>query len=250
MSLHARCVSLLSGTMIEAIDIRKNYNNVEVLRGISLTIPRNKITTIVGASGAGKTTLLQILASLEKADSGKVLYDGKDITTLRDRELSHFRNNTIGLVFQQHRLLPEFSILENVMMPALIGKCSRRKAETEAHEWLTRLGLEHRLSHKPSQLSGGECQRASVARAMINNASVILADEPSGSLDTENRRQLHQIFFNLRDEFGTTFAIVTHDESLTANSDRIVRLRDGVIEEIIDSDIKPEQSDLFELTKQ
>lgn len=215
--------------MIKTADLHKSYNNVEVLRGITIEIPSHRITTIVGPSGAGKTTLLQIVASLEKADSGSVSYDNVDITRLRDAELSRFRNRNIGLVFQQHRLLPEFSILENVMMPALIEGKSYAKAAAEARTWLERLGLEHRLSHRPSELSGGECQRASVARAMINNPKVILADEPTGSLDTANRRQLHRIFFDLRDEFGTTFAVVTHDESLAADSDIVVRMADGRI---------------------
>lgn len=219
--------------MITVKDIHKSYNKVEVLREISLEIPENRITTVVGASGAGKTTLLQIMASLEKPDRGSVSYGRTDIFRLRDKELSRFRNKNIGLVFQQHRLLPEFSILENVMMPALIGGRSKSQAREEASEWLVRLGLEHRLDHRPSELSGGECQRASVARAMINRPAVILADEPSGSLDSENRLQLHRIFFNLRDEFGTTFVIVTHDETLAADSDVVVRLRDGLIEDIL-----------------
>lgn len=221
--------------MIEVIDIYKSYNNVRVLNGVSLSIPAGKITAIVGASGAGKTTLLQIIASLEKADAGRVLFDGKEITRLKDRELSRFRNKTIGLVFQQHRLLPEFTIVENVMMPALIAGISRGKARAMAQKWLEKLGLGDRLKHRPSELSGGECQRASVARAMINDPDVILADEPTGSLDTANRQQLYKIFFDLRDELGTTFAIVTHDESLAADSDRVVRLRDGLIDEIIDA---------------
>lgn len=221
--------------MITVTDIHKSFNSVEVLKGISLTIPSNKITTIVGASGAGKTTLLQIIGSLEKPDSGKILYDGADITAMKDREMSRFRNRNIGLVFQQHRLLPEFNIVENVMMPALIAGMSKKQAADEAKRWLSRLGLEHRLTHRPNELSGGECQRASVARAMINNPSTILADEPSGSLDSENRRQLHQIFFDLRDELGTTFVIVTHDESLTANSDSVVHMKDGRIGRITES---------------
>lgn len=219
--------------MIKVRDIHKSYNNIEVLRGISLDVEDHKITTIVGASGAGKTTLLQIMASLEKPDRGSVLFDNSDITKLKDKALSHFRNCSIGLVFQQHRLLPEFSILENVMMPALIAGIAKSKATATATEWLTRLGLGNRLTHRPSELSGGECQRASVARSMINNPGVILADEPSGSLDTENRKQLHNIFFDLRNQLGTTFVIVTHDESLAGDSDTIVRLKDGQIQEII-----------------
>lgn len=217
--------------MIRVSDIHKSYNGVEVLRGITLDVAAHKLTTIVGASGAGKTTLLQIMASLEKPDRGEVLYDGKDVTLLGDKALSQFRNRMIGLVFQQHRLLPEFSILENVMMPALIGGMSKGKAREESRRWLTELGLADRLTHRPSQLSGGECQRASVARAMINHPSVILADEPTGSLDSENRLQLHRIFFDLRDRLGTTFVIVTHDESLAADSDSVIRLKDGMVEE-------------------
>lgn len=221
--------------MIIANNIHKSYGNVEVLRGISLEIPDGKISTIVGPSGAGKTTLLQILASIEKADSGTVTYGRENISKLKDKALSHFRNQNIGLVFQQHRLLPEFNIVENVMMPALIAGKTKNEAKKAATEWLTRLGLADRLTHRPSELSGGECQRASVARAMINNPQVILADEPTGSLDSENRQRLHRIFFDLRDEFGTTFVIVTHDETLAADSDRIIRLKDGMIEEIKDT---------------
>lgn len=221
--------------MIKVTDIYKSYGNVEVLRGISLDIPDRKISTIVGPSGAGKTTLLQIMASIDKADSGSVFYGDVNLSRLKDKALSHFRNRNIGLVFQQHRLLPEFTIVENVMMPALIAGKNKKDAKGHATEWLERLGLADRLSHRPSELSGGECQRASVARAMINNPQVILADEPTGSLDSENRQRLHRVFFDLRDEFGTTFAIVTHDESLAADSDRIIRLKDGIIEEIIDT---------------
>ena len=223
--------------MIVTEGISKTYNNIEVLRNVSITIPDHKITTIIGASGAGKTTLRQIIASLEKPTAGRVTYNDTDITKLKDKELSRFRNRNIGLVFQQHRLLPEFSILENVMMPALIDRRPKAEAKKEAAEWLDRLGLSHRLSHRPSELSGGECQRASVARALINHPLFILADEPSGSLDTENRRRLHRIFFDLRNEFGTSFAIVTHDETLTADSDRVIRLKDGAVEEI--TDIQP-----------
>lgn len=218
--------------MITARDIHKSYNQVEVLRGVSLAIRRNRLTTIVGPSGAGKTTLLQIIASLEPADSGSVLYGDTDITRLKDKALSRFRNTRIGLVFQNHRLLPEFSILENTMMPALILGKGRRAAEAEARKLLTRMGLGNRVEHRPAELSGGECQRASVARALINRPDVILADEPTGSLDSENRRQLHRIFFDLRDELGTTFAIVTHDENLAADSDTVIHLKDGLIEKI------------------
>lgn len=221
--------------MIIVNDIHKSYNTVEVLRGITLSVRRGKVTTIVGPSGAGKTTLLQIMASLERADSGSVKYGDIDITRLKDRELSAFRNTRIGLVFQAHRLLPEFTILENVMIPALIAHTPRRRAEADARQLLERLGLGARLEHRPGQLSGGECQRASVARALINNPDVILADEPSGSLDSENRRNLHRAFFDLRDELGTTFVIVTHDENLAADSDTVVHLVDGRIESILDA---------------
>lgn len=216
--------------MLSAVDIHKSYGSVEVLRGVSLVVPEARITTVVGPSGAGKSTLLHILASLERPDSGKVNYDDTHIFALKDAELSRFRNRNIGLVFQSHRLLPEFSIIENVMMPSLIAGTSWSKARHSATDLLDKLGLAHRLEHRPSELSGGECQRASVARAMINNPKVILADEPSGSLDSENRRSLHRLFFNLRDEFGTTFVIVTHDESLAADSDFVIGLRDGRIE--------------------
>lgn len=221
--------------MITVNDIHKSYNTIEVLRGITLSVRSHKLTTIVGPSGAGKTTLLQIMASLERADSGTVRYGDVDITKLNDRELSTLRNTRIGLVFQFHRLLPEFSILENVMMPALIAHTPRDKAAAEARTLLDRLGLGHRLDHRPAQLSGGECQRASVARALINNPDVVLADEPSGSLDSENRRNLHRALFDLRDEFGTTFVIVTHDESLAADSDTVIHLVDGRIQSIIDA---------------
>lgn len=221
--------------MITVNDIHKSYNTIEVLRGITLSVRSHKLTTIVGPSGAGKTTLLQIMASLERADSGTVRYGDVDITKLNDRELSTLRNTRIGLVFQFHRLLPEFSILENVMMPALIAHTPRDKAAAEARTLLDRLGLGHRLDHRPTQLSGGECQRASVARALINNPDVVLADEPSGSLDSENRRNLHRALFDLRDEFGTTFVIVTHDESLAADSDTVIHLVDGRIQSIIDA---------------
>lgn len=221
--------------MITVNDIHKSYNAIEVLRGITLSVRSHKLTTIVGPSGAGKTTLLQIMASLERADSGTVRYGDVDITELSDRELSSLRNTRIGLVFQAHRLLPEFSILENVMMPALIAHTPREKAAAAARTLLDRLGLAHRLDHLPAQLSGGECQRASVARALINNPDVVLADEPSGSLDSENRRNLHRALFDLRDEFGTTFVIVTHDESLAADSDTVIHLVDGRIKSIIDA---------------
>lgn len=215
--------------MIKAEGIYKRFGEVEVLRNIDLTIDMGKITSIVGPSGAGKTTLLQILGTLSRPDSGSVLYGDTSVFTLKDKALSDFRNRNIGFVFQMHRLLPEFSIEENVAMPALIAGRTRKEAFSEARRLLGMLGLGHRCAHRPSQLSGGECQRGAVARAFINSPAVILADEPSGSLDTANRRELHRLFFDLRDELGATFVIVTHDESLAADSDVTVHMADGTI---------------------
>ncbi len=219
--------------MIEAIDIVKRYDTLEVLKGISLNINSGEILSIVGPSGAGKTTLLQILGSLDRPDSGSVIIDGEDIFRLNDDRLAHFRNRRIGFVFQFHRLLPEFSLRENVAIPALIGGVPHSKAFAEADRLIGYLGLSDRASHHPSELSGGERQRAAVARALINNPSVIFADEPSGSLDSHNRTELHKLFFDLRRDFGHTFVIVTHDESLAADSDRIVHMADGGIREIV-----------------
>ncbi len=215
--------------MIELRDIHKSFGKVEVLRGISLEIEPGSVTSIVGPSGAGKTTLLQILGTLDRADSGKVLYDGVDVTTLSDRKLSQFRNRNIGFVFQMHRLLPEFSLVENVALPALLAGTSRTKAFAEARRLLEMLRLGDRCKHRPKELSGGEAQRGAVARALINNPSVVLADEPSGSLDSANRKDLHNLFFELRDTLGTTFVIVTHDESLAADCDRVVHVVDGLV---------------------
>lgn len=219
--------------MIEAKDIVKRYGNLEVLRSVSVTIGDGEVVSIVGPSGAGKTTLLQIMGTLDGADGGSVLYDGVDVLGMKDRELAHFRNSNIGFVFQFHQLLPEFTMLENVAMPALIGGAHRGDAYDRARELLEYMGLSSRLDHKPTQLSGGECQRAAVARALVNNPKVILADEPSGSLDTHNKLELHKLFFDLRDKFGQTFVIVTHDESLADQADRTLRMRDGVIEDEI-----------------
>ncbi len=217
--------------MLEVRNISKRFGALEVLRGIDLQIPDGLVTSIVGPSGAGKTTLLQILGTLSRPDSGKVCYEaGKDVFAMRDRDLSAFRNRHIGFVFQMHRLLPEFTIEENVAMPALIAGMPHGAAMAEARRLLARLGLSSRASHRPAELSGGECQRGAVARALINKPKVILADEPSGSLDSRNRRELHQLFFDLRSETGTTFVIVTHDESLAADSDVIVSMADGKIE--------------------
>lgn len=219
----------ISETMITISDISKSFGSLEVLRSVSLEIVPGAITSIVGPSGAGKTTLLQIVGTLSRPDSGRVLYDGSDVFAMADRELSAFRNRNIGFVFQFHRLLPEFNVIENVAMPALIAGRPRGEAFAEARRLADRLGLGSRAEHRPSELSGGECQRAAVARALINRPAVILADEPSGSLDSHNRDELRRLFFELRDESGNTFVIVTHDENLAADSDRIVHMADGRI---------------------
>ena len=215
--------------MIEIKNITKRFDNLEVLKGVDITIPDHEIVSIVGASGAGKTTLLQIVGTLDTPTSGTILYDGKRVDNMPDKELARFRNANIGFVFQFHQLLPEFTALENVMIPAMIGGSSSRAAEKRACELLKYLGLADRQSHKPAQLSGGEKQRVAVARALVNNPSVVLADEPSGSLDTHNKTELHNLFFDLRREFGHTFVIVTHDETLANLSDRTIRLQDGLV---------------------
>lgn len=221
--------------MITVKNITKNFGTLQVLKGIDLTINKGEIVSIVGPSGAGKTTLLQIIGTLDSADSGSVIIDGQDITKLSQKKLAEFRNKHIGFVFQFHQLLPEFSALENIMIPALIAGMSKREAKEKAMSLLTMLGLENRAEHKPSELSGGEKQRVAVARALINNPDVVLADEPSGSLDTKNKEELHQLFFELRDRLGQTFVIVTHDESLAAITNRTIHMRDGIIN--TDSDI-------------
>ena len=215
--------------MITAIDIRKKFDSLEVLRGINLTIEKGEIVSIVGPSGAGKTTLLQILGSLDTPTSGKVIYDSTDIFTLKSNRLARFRNENIGFVYQFHQLLPEFNLIENVAMPALIGGLSVKEAYAKARPLIEYLGLAHRMEHKPGELSGGERQRAAVARALINNPRVILADEPSGSLDTVNRRELHQLFFDIRRDMGATFVIVTHDENLASDTDRVIQMVYGNI---------------------
>ena len=217
--------------MIEIKKIHKSYGSLEVLKGIDATIEQGEIVAIVGASGAGKTTLLQIVGTLDKPDCGEIRYDGKRVDNLPDREMARFRNGHIGFVFQFHQLLPEFSALENVMIPALIGGRNSSEAEREAKRILDFLSLGDRLAHKPAQLSGGEKQRVAVSRALINRPSVILADEPSGSLDSKNKIELHKLFFDLRDEFKQTFVIVTHDETLAQMTDRILFMKDGSIVE-------------------
>lgn len=215
--------------MIKAKDITKSYGDLRVLKGIDLDIRKGEIVTIVGPSGAGKTTLLQILGTLDRPDEGSVECDGVLLNMLNARQLARFRNEQIGFVFQFHQLLPEFTALENVCIPAYIGGKSRQQAETRAGELLRFLGLDSRLEHKPSELSGGEQQRVAVARALVNNPRVILADEPSGNLDTENKKELHKLFFDLRDKFGQTVVIVTHDRELSGMSDRKIEIKDGVI---------------------
>ena len=215
--------------MIQLHDIRKSFGSLQVLKGIDLTINQGEIVSIVGPSGAGKTTLLQIIGTLDRADSGRVLFDGVDVALYNEKLLSAFRNEHIGFVFQFHQLLPEFSAVENVMMPALIKGDSMADARRRAMEMLDFLGLTDRATHKPAELSGGEKQRVAVARALVNRPQVILADEPSGSLDTQNREELHRLFFDLRRDLGQTFIIVTHDESLAATTDRTIHLRDGMV---------------------
>lgn len=215
--------------MIEALNITKNYGSLQVLKGIDLTISKGEIVSIIGKSGAGKTTLLQILGTLDKPDTGDVIINGTSVQKLKEKELAAFRNQNIGFVFQFHQLLPEFSALENVMIPAQIGGMKSSAAEKKAKEILDFLHLSDRMEHKPNQLSGGEKQRVAVARALVNDPAVVFADEPSGSLDLVNKMELHQLFFDLRSAFQQTFVIVTHDESLAGMSDRIIPMQDGLI---------------------
>ena len=215
--------------MIELKDIRKSFGSLSVLNGVSAVIERGEVVSIVGPSGAGKTTLLQIAGTLDRPDGGSVVYDGVDVAGLSERRLAEFRNRRIGFVFQFHQLLPEFTALENVMIPALIGGRDKCEAARRAAELLEFLNLTGRAGHKPSELSGGEKQRVAVARALINKPDVVFADEPSGSLDTQNKEELHRLFFDLRREMGQTFVIVTHDESLAGMCDRVLKMRDGRI---------------------
>ena len=215
--------------MIRGENITKSFGNLQVLKGIDIQIPQGKIVSIVGASGAGKTTLLQILGTLSRPTSGMVFIDGKEVSSLAEKEISQFRNRNIGFVFQFHHLLPEFTALENVCIPAYINGVSRAKAEQKAGDLLTFLGLADRMNHKPDELSGGEQQRVSVARALINDPMVIFADEPSGNLDSQNKQELHTLFFSLRDKFGQTFVIVTHDTHLADMSDIKYEMNDGKI---------------------
>jgi len=219
--------------MIDIKNITKSFGTLQVLKGIDLHIDKGEVVSIVGPSGAGKTTLLQIIGTLDRPDTGTVCVNGIDVTSLSLKRLSDFRNTHLGFVFQFHQLLPEFTAIENIMIPAYIAGKSHKEAKARAEELLQFMGLNERAAHKPNELSGGEKQRIAVARALVNNPAVILADEPSGSLDTKNKEGLHQLFFDLRDQFGQTFVIVTHDESLAAITDRTIHLCDGEINHMI-----------------
>ena len=219
----------MKNTMIELQGITKSFGSLQVLKGIDLHIDRGEVVSIVGPSGAGKTTLLQIMGTLDRPDAGSVRIDSIDVTSLSNKKLADFRNRHIGFVFQFPQLLPEFTALENIMIPAYIAGTSQKAAKQRAQELLQFLGLSDRATHKPNELSGGEKQRIAVARALVNNPAVILADEPSGSLDSKNKEELHQLFFDLRDKFGQTFVIVTHDEQLATLTDRTIHMRDGIL---------------------
>lgn len=218
-------------SMIQLHGITKSFGSLQVLRGIDLQVNRGEVVAIVGPSGAGKTTLLQIMGTLDRPDEGEVIIDGENVSCLSATKIAHFRNKNIGFVFQFHQLLPEFTALENVMIPALIGGTSKKEARQRAQELLDFMGLADRAEHKPNQLSGGEKQRVAVARALVNHPAVVFADEPSGSLDTHNKEELHRLFFDLRDRMGQTFVIVTHDEALASQTDRTIHMLDGYITE-------------------
>ena len=218
-------------SMIQLHGITKSFGSLQVLRGIDLQVNRGEVVAIVGPSGAGKTTLLQIMGTLDRPDEGEVIIDGENVSRLSATKIAHFRNKNIGFVFQFHKLLPEFTALENVMIPALIGGTSKKEARQRAQELLDFMGLADRAEHKPNQLSGGEKQRVAVARALVNHPAVVFADEPSGSLDTHNKEELHRLFFDLRDRMGQTFVIVTHDEALASQTDRTIHMLDGYITE-------------------
>lgn len=222
--------------MIDIKGIKKSFGSLEVLKGIDLHIDKGEVVSIVGPSGAGKTTLLQIIGTLDRPDAGTITIDGIDVSKLSSKKLSDFRNQHIGFVFQFHQLLPEFTAIENIMIPAYIAGVSHREARQRAEELLEFMGLSDRASHKPNELSGGEKQRVAVARALMNHPAVILADEPSGSLDSKNKEELHQLFFDLRDKFGQTFVIVTHDEQLASITDRTIHMRDGQLENLEELD--------------
>lgn len=215
--------------MIRIENLTKSFGDLKVLKGVNLEINRGEVISIVGPSGAGKTTLLQLIGTLDKPDSGSIYFNGEELGRMSSRKLASFRNKHIGFVFQFHQLLPEFTAIENIIIPALIAGRKREEAEKEAMELLDIMGLKERAQHKPAEMSGGENQRVAVARALINKPDVILADEPSGSLDSKNRKELHRLFFDLRDRFGQTFIIVTHDEELASDTDRIIRMIDGKI---------------------